>query len=152
MVPLPKIRPTTIYDKKNFPFIFCCSLHQYYICQLSDLAKIEYTYIPKGSANVGYDRIRGLFNYPIKLKNDDFLLIGLDYSNIDISFGATTVAFDKEVIEDFQLLDLNVGYTFKVNEDWRFGARITPSFSSNFVKNISFEDVVFFRGYCAYKG
>ena len=111
--------------------------------QLSDLAKIDYTRLPKGSSDVGYDRLRGLFNYPIKINEGSFFLVGLDYSKIELSFDRRIDAFDIDAIEDFQLLDLNIGYTFKMNENWRFGARFTPGFSSNLVKNLSFEDAVF---------
>ncbi len=111
--------------------------------QLSDLAKIDYTKLPKGTSDVGYDRLRGLFNYPIKVNDGGFFLIGLDYSKIELSFDNNIDAFDINAIEDFQLLDLNIGYTFKMNENWRFGARFTPGFSSNLVKELSFEDVVF---------
>ncbi len=111
--------------------------------QLSDLAKIDYTKLPKGTSDVGYDRLRGLFNYPIKVNDESFFLIGLDYSKIELSFDNNIDAFDIDAIEDFQLLDLNIGYTFKMNENWRFGARFTPGFSSNLVKELSFEDVVF---------
>ncbi len=111
--------------------------------QLSDLAKIDYTKLPKGISNVGYDRLRGLFNFPIKAKDENFFLIGLDYSKIELSFDDGIDAFEINAIEDFQLLDLNIGYTFKMNENWRFGARITPGISSNLVRELSFEDVVF---------
>lgn len=111
--------------------------------QLSDLAKIDYTHLPKGSSDVGYDRIRGLFNYPIKVKEGSFFLIGLDYSKIELSFDDRVTSFDIDAIEDFQLFDLNIGYTFKMNENWRFGARFSPGYSSNLVKELSFEDVVF---------
>ena len=111
--------------------------------QLSDLAKIDFTKLPKGTSDVGYDRLRGLFNYPIKVNDGSFFLIGLDYSKIELSFDNNIDAFDIDAIEDFQLLDLNIGYTFKMNENWRFGARFTPGFSSNLVKELSFEDVVF---------
>ena len=113
------------------------------VSQLSDLVKVDYSKLPKGTSSVGYDRLRGLFNYPIKTKEDCFILIGLDYSKIELSFDNSVESFDIAAIEDFQLLDFNIGYTFKINEDWRFGARITPGFSSNLVKEISFEDVVF---------
>ena len=111
--------------------------------QLSDLAKIDYTRLPKGSSDVGYDRLRGLFNYPIKVNEGSFFLIGLDYSKIELSFDNRVTNFDIDAIEDFQLLDINIGYTFKINENWRFGARFSPGYSSNLVKELSFEDVVF---------
>lgn len=128
-------KPNCVY------FLFLCTF--IVSGQLSDLAKIDYTHLPKGNSNVGYSRLRGLFNYPIKLKDDSFFLLGLDYSKIELSFDNDIEAFDIDAIEDFQLLDLNLGYTFKMNENWRFGARFTPGFSSNLVKNISFEDAVF---------
>lgn len=111
--------------------------------QLSDLAKIDYTRLPKGNSDVGYDRIRGLFNYPIKVKDNSYFLLGLDYSKIELSFDNRITNFDIDAIEDFQLLDINIGYTFKMNKKWLFGARFSPGYSSNLVKKLSFEDVVF---------
>lgn len=111
--------------------------------QLSDLAKLDYTRLPKGNSDVGYDRFRALFNYPIKVKDGNYFLIGLDYSKIELSFDDRITNFDIDAIEDFQLLDINIGYTFKMNENWRFGARISPGYSSNLVRELSFEDVVF---------
>ncbi|WP_411030293.1 DUF6268 family outer membrane beta-barrel protein [Spongiimicrobium sp. 3-5] len=123
-----------------FLLLLCTSFMS---AQLSDLAKIEYTVLPKGDSNVGYSRLRGLFNYPIRLRPNSFLLLGLDYSKIDLDFDAGIDAFDINAIEGFQLLDLNIGYTVKMNGDWRFGGRFTPGFSSNLVRKISFEDAVF---------
>ena len=129
--------------KEKLSIYFLLLLTSMVYGQLSDLAKLEYTYIPKGGSNVGYDRIRGLFNYPIKITEDNYILLGLDYSNIDIIYDSSVTAFDTKEIDGFQILDINFGYTFKMNEDWRFGVRFTPGFSSNFVKDISFDDVVF---------
>ena len=129
--------------KDKFPLFFLL-LYGVLACgQLSDLARIEYTYLPKGDSNVGYHRVRGLFSYPVKIKEGNYLLLGLDYSNIELSFDSSIDAFDTQVIQDFQLLDINLGYTFRLNSDWRIGARFTPGFSSNLVKNISLEDAVF---------
>ena len=126
---------------KAFLLLFFCSAIG--ISQLSDLAKIDYTKLPKGNSNVGYDRLRGLLNYPIKVKDGAFFLIGLDYSKIDLSFDSSIDAFDIVAIDGFQLLDLNIGYTFKMNDNWRFGARFSSGFSSNLVKELSFEDMTF---------
>lgn len=123
-----------------FVFILFTSISS---SQLSDLAKIDYTLLPKGNSDVGYDRFRGLFNYPFKVNEGSFFLVGLDYSKIELSFDSGIDAFDIDAIEDFQLLDLNIGYTFKMNENWRFGARFSPGFSSNLVEKLSFEDAVF---------
>lgn len=129
--------------KKIFSLLVLFHISTSSYAQLSDLAKLDYTKLPKGTSDVGYDRLRGLFNFPIKVKDGSFFLIGLDYSKIELSFDNNIDAFDIDAIEDFQLLDLNIGYTFKMNENWRFGARFTPGFSSNLVKELSFEDAVF---------
>ncbi|CAM4186892.1 DUF6268 family outer membrane beta-barrel protein [Zobellia nedashkovskayae] len=111
--------------------------------QLSDLAKIDYTRLPKGGSEVGYDRLRGVFNYPIKINEDSYLLVGMDYSKIDLSVDSSVTNFDIAAIEDFQLLDFNLGYTFKMKGDWRFGARFSTGYSSNLVRKLSVEDAVF---------
>ncbi|PWL38699.1 hypothetical protein DKG77_10650 [Flagellimonas aquimarina] len=129
--------------EKRLPIWFLLFFATLAFSQISDLIKMEYTYIPKANSNVGYDRIRALFNYPVKLSEDSFCILGLDYSNIDISFDSSIDAFDTEIIEDFQLLDINFGYIFKMNKNWWFGVRITPGFSSNLVKSMSFDDAVF---------
>ncbi|MEO9511295.1 MAG: DUF6268 family outer membrane beta-barrel protein [Flavobacteriaceae bacterium] len=109
------------------------------------MAKLDYTRLPKGSSDVGYDRWRGLFNYPIILnkEKENFFLIGLDYSKIDLSFGSQITNFDTEAIEKFHLIDISFGYVTKINENWRFGARFSPGYSSNLVKELSFDDAVF---------
>ncbi len=103
--------------------------------QLSDLARIDYTILPAGNSDVEFTRVRGLFNFPIKLKKEGtFLLLGLDYSNIQLTTDDNP-SFDREDIRDFQLLDVNFGYTTPLKNDWRLGARLTPGFSSNLTSN-----------------
>jgi hypothetical protein len=111
--------------------------------QLSDLARIDYTILPEGNSDVEYSRIRGLFNYPIKLKKEgSYLLLGLDYSNIKLVMDDNP-SFDKEAISDFQILDFNIGYTTLLKNDWRIGVRLTPGFSSNLTANdLSLEDII----------
>jgi hypothetical protein len=111
--------------------------------QLNDLARIDYTFIPAGNSSIEYSRIRGLFNYPIKLKKEGtYLLVGLDYSHIDLKMDDNP-SFDKTDIDGFQLLDLNIGYTTPLKNDWRLGVRITPGFSSNLTANdLSLEDII----------
>ncbi|MGB5820190.1 MAG: DUF6268 family outer membrane beta-barrel protein [Saonia sp.] len=129
---------------KRLVLIFLCSFYiQCASGQLSDLARVEYTIIPSGKSNIEMTKKRVLFNYPIKLKNDAFLVLGIDYSSIDLAFDEDNEEFDQQELEDFQLLDFNIGYTFKVNEDWRFGARILPGFSSNLrARDLLLEDIV----------
>tara|TARA_R110002049_G_scaffold32738_1_gene108519 strand:- start:1847 stop:2734 length:888 start_codon:yes stop_codon:yes gene_type:complete len=111
--------------------------------QLNDLARIDFTILPAGNSDIEYNRIRALFNYPIKLKKEDtYLFLGLDYSHINLIMDDNP-PFDKTEIEGFQLLDLNIGYTTPLKNGWRLGARLTPGFSSNLTANdLSLEDIV----------
>lgn len=111
--------------------------------QLSDLAKIDYTVLPSGNSNIEFNRIRAVFNYPIKLKKEStYLFLGVDYSNINLIMDDNP-SFDKELFRDFQLLDLNIGYTTPLKNDWRLGLRLTPGFSSNVAANeVSINDIV----------
>ena len=111
--------------------------------QLNDLARIDYTILPAGNSDIEYNRVRALFNYPIKLKKDDtYLFLGLDYSNINLIMNENP-SFDREELNGFQLLDLNIGYTAPLKNGWRLGLRLTPGFSSNLTANeLNFEDIV----------
>ena len=111
--------------------------------QLSDLARIDYTILPSGNSNIEYNRVRGLFNYPIKLKKEGtYLFLGFDYSNISVII-KDTPSFDKGVVSDFQLLDFNIGYTTPLKNDWRLGVRLTPGVSSNLTADdLSLDDII----------
>ncbi|MEM6719435.1 MAG: DUF6268 family outer membrane beta-barrel protein [Bacteroidota bacterium] len=112
--------------------------------QLSDLARIDYTYIPNAKSNIEYKRLRALFNYPIKLKDDDtYLFLGLDYSNIHLN-SEVEFPFETRDLNDFQLLDFNIGYTTPLRNNWRLGMLFVPGVSTNLVANaLSLKDVVF---------
>ncbi len=112
--------------------------------QLSDLARIEYTNLPSLSSDLEFVRTRALVNYPIRLNgNGSYLLLGIDYSNINLILGREERPFDQDQIDGFQIFDFNIGYTAKINEDWRFGARIVPGFSSNLsARKLGFADAV----------
>ncbi|WP_179338716.1 DUF6268 family outer membrane beta-barrel protein [Winogradskyella ludwigii] len=128
----------------KYSFLICVVfIANFSFAQLSDLAKIDYTILPRGNSDIEYSRIRGLFNYPIELKKEgSYLLLGLDYSNIKLVMDDNP-SFDKETISDFQLLDLNIAYTKLLKNDWRLGVRLTPGFSSNLTANdLSLEDVI----------
>jgi hypothetical protein len=111
--------------------------------QLGDLARIDYTYIPKTKSDVEYSRFRALFNFPIKLKKEDtYLFLGLDYSNIHLK-SEREFPFPTGDLNDFQLLDFSFGYTTPLNDNWRLGVQFRPGFSTNLAANaLSLEDVV----------
>ncbi|MEP5341355.1 MAG: DUF6268 family outer membrane beta-barrel protein [Algibacter sp.] len=125
-------------------FIIAIFIANSCFAQLDDLAKVDFTKIPKNGADIEYTRTRALFNIPLKLKKEnEFLFFGLDYSNINLRMGRNDLPFDKEELNDFKSLDLNIGYTKPLKNDWRLGVRLTPGFSTNLTANdLSFEDMI----------
>lgn len=133
----------------RFPIIAFC-LIWFFIslpltAQLSDLARLEYVGLPESSdGGTSFSRYRALLNYPIKLKKEgSFLLIGADYSYVTFDADEDLIDFDPEPLSEYNQLTFNVGYTFKINEEWRFGAQIEPGFSSNLnISGITFDEAV----------
>jgi hypothetical protein len=131
--------------------LFCVSTILYFLlspvllAQLVDLARVDFTILPSGASNFEFSRIRGNFNYPIKLKNEKgYVFLGLDYSNINFVYNQNELSFDTEVITEFQIIDLNIAYVVKLKNDWMLGARFTPGISSNLkLFDSSAEDIVF---------
>ena len=80
--------------------------------QLSDLASLDFTFIPNKGSDVEYTRSRFLVNYPVKLKKEgQYLFLGIDYSNIHLRFKDDELPFDRELLNDFKILDFTIGFT-----------------------------------------
>ena len=60
-------------------------------------------------------------NFPIKLNdNGAYLVPGVEYQNINLDYDDPAL-FNTSDLERFQSFSFNLGYTFKISEDWRFG-------------------------------
>ncbi|WP_291960761.1 DUF6268 family outer membrane beta-barrel protein [Maribacter sp.] len=124
-------------------FLFIYSLASQ--AQLSDLARLDFTFIPNKGSDVEYTRSRFLVNYPLKLRKEgQFLFLGVDYSNVHLRFKDNNLPFDRELLNDFKLLDFTIGFTKPLKNGWRLGVRIQPGISTNnAARNLSAEDAVF---------
>ncbi|WP_143744218.1 DUF6268 family outer membrane beta-barrel protein [Maribacter ulvicola] len=113
--------------------------------QLSDLARLDFTYIPNKGSDVEYTRSRFLFNYPLKLnKEGQYLFLGVDYSNVHLRFKDDMLPFDRELLNDFKLLDFTIGFTKPLKKGWRLGVRFQPGISTNnAAKTLNANDLVF---------
>ncbi|WP_460218430.1 DUF6268 family outer membrane beta-barrel protein [Psychroserpens sp. MEBiC05023] len=110
------------------------------MAQLTDLARLEYSFIPKSNSEDQYTRIRALVNYPIKTKEDCYLVIGAEYNRIILNL-EDDYPFDTSLLETINVIDLNIGYTFKTSEYWRLGLKANPRVASTLIEKITFEDV-----------
>ena len=127
-----------------FILITICLFSKTSLAQLTDLVRLEYSFMPKSKSEDQYTRLRAAFNYPIKTKEDCYLIIGAEYNNIILNLN-DEYPFDNSLIASLNIIDLNIGYTFKTSEDWRIAFNINPRIASTLVSAITSEDV-FFNG------
>lgn len=109
------------------------------VAQLTDLARLEYSFMPMRKSEDSYTRLRGLINYPIKIKTDDYLIIGAEYNQVLLDLD-DKYNFDTSLMDNISIIDLNLGYTFKWNSKWRLGAKINPRIASTLTKAITQDD------------
>lgn len=108
--------------------------------QLTDLARLEYSFIPKNKSDDQYTRIRALINYPIKIKEDSYFIIGTEYNSIFLNLN-DNYPFDTSYLETITVVDLNFAYTHKINDIWRVAYKVTPRLASTLTEKITSEDL-----------
>ncbi len=107
--------------------------------QLTDIARLEYSFIPQSNSEDQYNRLRALLNYPIKLDNGAYLLVGVEYNNIILKL-EEDYPFNTRTLNNIHIIDLNLGYTFKWNKSWRVGLKFNPRIASTLSKSLESDD------------
>jgi len=130
---------------KLAPYLFLCLLlgsitlgH----AQSSDLFRLEYLRIPENNTGINTSRYRALLNVPLKLTTNSYLVVGGEYNEFDIEFRKET-PFNKEDVEQLHVIDFNLGFITKWNENWRIVGIVTPRVASNLKGGIASDDLFF---------
>ncbi|MBP2834188.1 hypothetical protein J8281_18465 [Aquimarina sp. U1-2] len=101
--------------------------------QVTDLMRVEYAYIPQSNSDNTYRRFRMSANYPIKINDEGtYLVISPQYRYNDLNISDRLPFEEGGDLNVFQTFSLELGYTFKMKNDWRFGAKLGAGMSSNF--------------------
>ncbi|WP_239000283.1 DUF6268 family outer membrane beta-barrel protein [Hyunsoonleella ulvae] len=108
-------------------------------CQLTDIARLEYSFIPQSNSEDNYNRLRALFNYPIETKKDCYLVVGAEYNRVILNL-EEDYPFDTSALDRIHIIDLNLGYTFKWKDTWRVGLNFNPRISSTLTTSLSMDD------------
>lgn len=124
---------------KCFFAVLLCFMLQFANAQLTDLARLEYSFIPKTKSEDQYTRLRALVNYPIETTEDCYLIIGAEYNRIILNL-EDEYAFDTSLFETINIIDLNIGYTFKTSYKWRLGFKFNPRIASTLTSKITSDD------------
>ncbi|WP_040250819.1 DUF6268 family outer membrane beta-barrel protein [Psychroserpens mesophilus] len=115
------------------------SFHSTAVAQLTDLARIEYSFIPKSNSEDQYTRLRALFNYPIEISEDNYLIAGAEYNRVILNL-EDNYPFDTSLLKTINIIDLNIGYTFKTSEKWRIGLKFNPRIASTLTTKLTQDD------------
>lgn len=107
--------------------------------QLTDIARLEYSFIPKSKSEDQYTRLRALFNYPIETSEDCYFVIGAEYNRIILNL-EDDYSFDTSFLETIHIIDLNLAYTFKTSEKWRIGLKFNPRIASTLNEKLTSDD------------
>lgn len=107
--------------------------------QLTDLARIEYSFIPKKKSDDQYTRVRALLNYPIKVKEDSYLVIGAEFNRVFLNL-RDQYPFNKSLLENITVIDFNLAYTHKISDQWRVAYSFTPRIAATLTEKITSDD------------
>ena len=138
------IRPKEMMRKLLIFLMLMSGLGIY--AQSTDLARVEYTYFPQKNSDNSFRRFRSLVTLPIRLKKEgSYLVPGLEYRNVNFKYNDPE-DFDTNDLDRFQSFTATLGYTFKMNEYWRFGAEGGVKIASNFSRGDIFKDDLIYTG------
>ena len=127
-------------DIKKLSLVMSLLISSINYAQLTDLARLEYSFIPKNQSEDQYTRLRALFNYPIKIKKKDYLILGAEYNRILLNL-EDDYPFETSPLSKIHIIDFNLGYTFEWNDKWRFGAKFNPRIASTLTRKINSKDL-----------
>jgi hypothetical protein len=110
--------------------------------QSTDVIRLEYLNIPENDSGISTERYKFLVNVPIKLNEDDYVVLGSEYNSFKIGF-PKEFAIENEALRSLHIIDLNLGYITRWNEDWRLVSILTPRLASNFTESVLKDDFFF---------
>ena len=110
--------------------------------QVTDLARLEFTYFPQGKSDNSFRRVRTFINVPIKMSEDGYLVPGIGYRNVNLKLG-DEIPFSDLNLERYQSITLSLGYTDKMKNDWRYALQGGVIAASNFSQKLESEDFIY---------
>ena len=110
--------------------------------QTSDLFRIEYLNIPNGNSNNSINRFRTLFQLPLKIKDNSYLVIGGDYRYLKLKL--ENVPFETKDLKSAQTIEASIGYLRMVkNSNWLYGFKVGMRLASNFESRLVSDDYLY---------
>ena len=109
----------------NILFLAMISLEA--TAQTTDLARVEYLFMPFSNSGNSLTSYRALVQVPIPLdkEKNKLLVVGLGYRyfDLDLDDEREALVFNNHEISSIQVMDGHIGYVWRHNSDWRFGVK-----------------------------
>ncbi len=123
--------------------------------QTTDLARAEYLYLPYSKSGNSLNRYRALAQVPIRIHKEkkNFIVVGVEYRYLDIKIvdSKDVLAFGDHRVNSTQRVNSYIGYTWKHNKSWRFGAKAGINIQSDFNSGLVSDDFIYEIGIYAVK-
>lgn len=87
-----------------------------------------------------YTRLRALINYPIKIKDKDYLIVGGEYNKIILNLEGSH-PFNTGNLNRLHIIDLSLGYTRKTSDNRRFAVRLNSRIASKLTNKLTSGDM-----------
>ncbi|WP_299257268.1 DUF6268 family outer membrane beta-barrel protein [uncultured Aquimarina sp.] len=111
--------------------LICCVVNTVR-SQDTNLARAEYVYLPQSKSDNVYSGFRFSGNYPIKMNDrGTYLVMSFQYRLNNLELNDDSIIVDKIGLEEFHTIGFELGYTYKMKNNWRFGAKLGTRLSSN---------------------
>ncbi len=127
-------------DKIVVSILICAFFIAQVAAQSPDIFRLEYMLMPKNKADAEFSRFKLVANIPIKVRETDNIILGAEYNYLSQEFGDNN-PIEIKGIKILHVVDLNLAYLYKHNEDWRFIGVATPRLSSTLTNNLAQGDV-----------
>ncbi|PIF00283.1 MAG: hypothetical protein CR994_07430 [Maribacter sp.] len=110
------------------------------VAQSPDIFRLEYMMMPRNNADAQLSRYKLVINVPLRVKKQDNVIIGAEYNYLAYKLGSNEY-FDSKGLENLHVVDLNLAYVYRHNENWRFIGVVTPRLSSTLTNPLENGDV-----------
>ncbi len=111
-------------------FSVCCLLARYGFSQTPDVFRLEYMLMPRNDAGAKLSRIKLVAHIPIKVRDSNNIVVGVEYNRLTYDLQRDDIMLGDEGLSYLHVVDLNMAYVLKYNEDWRFVGVLTPRLAS----------------------
>ena len=114
--------------------------------QTTDIARVEYMYIPYSKSDNNVGRFRALLQVPIPLDKEmnKILVAGFEYRNTSIDINDPVPAgFDLQQVGTLHRIAGYLGYTWKISDKWRLGVKAGARINSNLEGSLVTDDWIY---------